>query len=129
MLDMTWYDTLIRPTLTPPAWIFAPVWTILYIMMLVSAIVFVTRPTTKGKAWGFVLFIMQLGVNLCWSPAFFYLHNIGFALALIILLDILTLLTIIEFFKVSKISAYLLVPYFIWILFATYLNIGYFVLN
>lgn len=129
MFDYNWYLTLNKPALAPPAWIFSPMWTILYISMLVALIIFAKEKTNRPKTWGFVLFFGQILVNLIWSPVFFYLKNIGLALAVIVLLDILVLLNIIEFLKVSKVSGYILIPYFIWILFATYLNFGYFILN
>jgi tryptophan-rich sensory protein len=128
-IDYSWYSALIQPPLKPPAWLFAPVWTILYITMAVSLFLYARKYTIKNKAWGYVLFFTQLLVNLSWSPAFFGLKNIGLALALIILLDILVFFNIIEFFKVSKSAGRCLIPYFIWILFATYLNLGIFILN
>ena len=128
-IDYSWYSTLIQPPLKPPAWIFAPVWTILYISMGVALFLYARKESVVSKAWGYVLFFTQLLVNLAWSPAFFGLKNIVLALVLIILLDILVLFNIIEFFKVSKSAARCLIPYFIWLLFATYLNIGIVVLN
>lgn len=128
-IDYSWYSVLIQPPLKPPAWLFAPVWTILYIAMGVALFLYARKQTIKNKSWGFVLFFTQLLVNLSWSPAFFGLKNIGLALALVILLDILVLLNILEFYKVSKSAARCLIPYFIWILFATYLNLGIFILN
>lgn len=129
LIDYTWFDALNKPLLNPPAWLFAPVWTILYISMGVALFLYARNFTIKSKAWGYVLFFTQLLVNLAWTPAFFGIKNIGLALALIILLDILVLFNIIEFFKVSKSAARCLIPYFLWILFATYLNLSYFILN
>lgn len=129
MLNFSWYQTLIKPPLAPPAWLFSPVWIVLYILMSISIFLYARKQNNKNKSWGYVLFFTQLLVNFAWTPAFFGLKNIGFALALIILLDILVLFNIIEFFKVSKTAGKLLIPYFIWILFATYLNFGYFILN
>ena len=129
MYNFTWYQSLIKPPLAPPSWLFSPVWIVLYITMGISLYLYARKPCGKSKAWGYVLFFTQILVNLSWTPAFFGLKNIAFALALVILLDILVLLNIIEFFKVSKSSARCLIPYFIWILFATYLNIGYLILN
>ena len=128
-IDYSWYSALIQPPLKPPAWLFAPVWTVLYITMAVSLFLYARKYTIKNKAWGYVLFFTQLLVNLAWSPAFFGLKNVGLALALIILLDILVLFNIMEFFKISKSAGRCLIPYFIWILFATYLNLGIFILN
>ena len=128
-IDYSWYSALIQPPLKPPAWLFAPVWTILYITMLVALILYARKKTSNSKAWGYVLFFTQLLVNLSWSPAFFGMKNIGLALGLIVLLDILVLFNIIEFAKISKSSGRCLIPYLIWILFATYLNAGIFILN
>ena len=129
MIDYSWYNALNQPLLKPPAWLFAPVWTILYISMGIALFLYARKFTIKSKAWGYVLFFTQLLVNLAWTPAFFGIKNIGLALALIILLDILVLFNIIEFFKVSKSAARCLIPYFLWILFATYLNGWIFLLN
>lgn len=129
MFDYSWFSTLNRPFLAPPAWLFSPVWIILYISMAISIFLYARKPSQRSKAWGYVLFFTQLLLNLAWTPAFFGMKNMGLALAIIILLDILVLFNITEFAKVSKSASRTLIPYFIWILFATYLNIGYFVLN
>lgn len=129
MIDYSWYNSLIQPPLRPPAWLFSPVWIILYALMGLSLFIYIKEYSIKSKAWGYIVFFVQLLVNLSWSPVFFGLKNIGFALALIILLDILVLINIFEFSKISKMAGKLLIPYFIWILFATYLNVGYFILN
>ena len=129
MIDYSWYNSLIQPPLKPPAWLFSPVWIILYALMGLSLFIYIKEYSIKSKAWGYIVFFVQLLVNLSWSPVFFGLKNIGFALALIILLDILVLINIFEFSKISKMAGKLLIPYFIWILFATYRNVGYFILN
>lgn len=129
MFDFNWYQNLIQPPLAPPAWVFAPVWTVLYISMGVALFLFARKISFDKKTWGYVLFFTQLLVNLSWTPAFFGVKNIGLALAIVILLDILVLLNIMEFWKISKTASRILIPYFIWILFATYLNIGILVLN
>lgn len=129
MLNLNWYNMLNFPPLTPPWWIFAPVWTLLYLSMLVALLMFASKPTSEDKSWGYTLFFSQIAINLCWMPAFFYLRNPSFALVLIIVLDILALLNIIAFYNISKTSAKILIPYFIWILYATYLNVGIYLLN
>lgn len=129
MFDYKWYLALNKPFLSPPAWIFSPVWTFLYITMGISLFLYGKKLTNKPKTWGYVVFFTQLLINLSWTPTFFGIKNIPLALALIILLDILVLFNIIEFMKISKPAGKLLIPYFIWILFATYLNFGYFILN
>lgn len=129
MYNTLWYKNLVSPPLNPPAWVFAPVWTLLYISMLVALFFYVKEKTHIDKSWGIVLFFSQLLLNFCWSPIFFFMQNIGLALVVVIILDILVLWNIIEFSKVSKKSGIILIPYFIWIIYATYLNIGFFVLN
>ena len=129
MLNFSWYQTLIKPPLAPPAWLFSPVWIVLYILMSISIFLYARKQNNKNKSWGYVLFFTQLLVNFAWTPAFFGVKNIVLALAIIILLDILVLFTIFEFAKVSKTASRILIPYFIWILFATYLNFGYMFLN
>lgn len=129
MPDLSWYNTLIQPPLTPPWWVFAPAWSLLYTLMLVSLFLFSIKKTPCDKSWGYTLFFSQLGMNLCWTPVFFSFHNIGLALTIITVLDTFIILNIIAFFKVSKTSGLLLIPYFVWTLFATYLNAGIFVLN
>ena len=129
MYNSIWYNSLTKPVLNPQAKIFPPVWTILYILIFISLFLFINASSTSSKYKGYIYFAIQLFLNLIWSPVFFIMQNIGFALFIIILLDIFVFLTIKNFYKFSKISAILLIPYLLWILFATYLNISYFVLN
>ena len=129
MQNMEWYHSLNKPPLNPPDWIFAPVWTILYITIALSFILYMKGGYSKEKLKGIVLFIIQLILNLIWTPIFFVKQNIILAGIVCILLLIFVLLTIIQFHKSSKISAYLLIPYFLWLLVAAYLNIGIIILN
>ena len=128
MFKSAWYDNLQRPYLSPPDWIFLPVWSVLYFTMLIAILLYIFKPA-ENKEIGYVYFILQLIFNLLWTPAFFYMQNIILALVIIIFLDVFVFLTIKKFYSVSKLSGLILVPYFIWILFATYLNIGYLILN
>jgi len=129
MIDYDWYKTLIQPSFQPPSWLFQPVWIILYILMSISLFIYIKEFSIKNKTWGYILFFVQLLLNFSWSPIFFMMKNITLALIIIILLDIVVLLNIIEFNKISKLASKLLIPYFIWIIFATYLNWGYLILN
>lgn len=129
MYKSLWYLSLIKPKFAPPDTFFAPVWTILYAMLVLSLMFYVYTCTVKSKKHGYAFFITQMILNLAWSPIFFLMKNIELALLVVLLLDIFVILTIIQFYKISKISAYLLIPYLLWILFATYLNAGYCVLN
>ena len=128
MFNSVWYNNLIKPLFSPPKFLFAPIWTILYITILISFILFF-KEKNEDKIFGYLYFSLQFFLNLIWSPIFFGLKNIGFALLIIVLLDIFVYLNIKEFYRISKISGLILIPYFIWILYATYLNFGYFVLN
>ena len=124
-----WYSTLIRPPFTPPSWVFTPAWSILYTLIIISLIIYVYKTTDRDKSKGYWFFAIQVLFNILWSPVFFGMKNIWLALIIIVILDVLVFINIKEFYKVSKISAWLLVPYMIWILFATYLNIGFLILN
>ena len=129
MFNSIWYQSLNRPFLSPPAWIFMPMWTVLYITIFISLIFYAKSFKLQNKKWGYVLFILQMLANFAWSPVFFGLKNIPFALAIIIFLDVLVFFNIIEFYKNSKPAGLILIPYFLWILYATYLNFGYLILN
>ena len=128
MFDSIWYKSLTKPPFAPPDWLFAPVWGFLYLTIAISFLIYITKPA-EDKKIGYVYFVIQLVLNLAWSPIFFGLKEIFWAFILIILMDIFVYLTIRKFYSVSRISGLILIPYFIWILFATYLNAGYLFLN
>ena len=128
MFNSSWFENLNTPFLAPPDWIFMPVWTVLYILIFISLIFYIFAKY-PNKQSGYVYFIIQMILNLLWTPAFFAWQNILLAFIIIILLDIFVYLNYKKFYSVSKISALLLIPYMIWIAFATYLNGGYLVLN
>ncbi len=127
---LTWYVTLNKPSFNPPNWVFAPVWTLLYIMMGVAAGMVWTsnsdEQTTK-KALGF--FAIQLGLNALWSCLFFGLHNPLLALIEIILLWLMIFETYNMFKKINKTVGLLLLPYLAWVSFATILNASIWWLN
>ena len=129
MYNSFWYNNLVRPFLSPPAYIFTPVWIVLYLTMALALILYIREFSIKEKSWGYIFFAVQLVLNLLWSPVFFGLQNIALALVVLVFLDMFVLLTIKTFYSISKISGLIIVPYFIWLLFATYLNIGYLFLN
>ncbi len=120
MFDSIWYDTLNKPLLNPPAEIFKPAWIILYITIFLALLIYTKQK--KRQVRGYVYFIIQLVLNLIWAPLFFGMHNILAAFIDIVLLNVFVILTIKEFYKASKASAIILIPYLIWILFAAYLN-------
>ncbi len=128
-MELSWYNSLNKPFLNPPSWIFAPVWGILYILMFVGFWIMIYSNSNYNKKWAIVFFIIQLLFNFSWSPIFFYFHNIKLAFVIILLLLIFICLTTYSFFKISKLSAYLLIPYFLWTIFAAYLNFEYIRIN
>jgi tryptophan-rich sensory protein len=126
----SWYSSLVRPPGTPPNWVFGPVWTTLYAMIGISfALIWHRHPQSLGRTKLTYAFSLQLFLNLLWTPVFFGAHQIELALLVIILLWIAIFLTIREFKKISPPAAALLAPYLIWVSYATYLNVGYAVLN
>ena len=129
MYNTIWFDNLIKPFLNPPAWVFPPVWILLYITIFVSLLFFTLHRTRLNKTKGYIYFIVQILLNILWPLAFFLLQNIGLAMCIVILMDIFVYMNIKEFYKVSKFAGLILIPYFVWILFATYLNISFFILN
>ena len=124
----SWYATLIKPVLNPPNWIFGPVWTTLYTLMGIAS--YLVWRAKKGD-WKLALsiFFVHLIVNTAWSIVFFGEQNIGAALGIIILLDVLVIEVIRRFYKISKIAGIILIPYLLWVLFATYLNGAIYFLN
>ena len=123
-----WFATLNHPPGRPPNWLFGPVWTILYLMIGTSFAI-IWHQGRLGKNRPTYFFITQIILNLLWTPAFFGAHQIAFALVIIVLMWIFISLTIFEFQKLSTLAAKLLVPYLLWVSFATYLNVGYLLLN
>lgn len=119
-----WFPTIEKPSFNPPGWLFAPVWTVLYILMGIAA----------GMVWhhidrdretvrkGLLFFAIQLALNGLWSVLFFGLHNPLLAFVEIIILWLMIYETFVQFRKVEKSAAYLLLPYLAWVSFATVLN-------
>lgn len=124
----TWYATLVKPSFSPPNFVFGPVWTTLYALMGISLyLVWISK--AKSKKYALKLFFFQLGLNALWSIIFFGLKNPGLAFLEIIVLWIAILLTIKAFSKISKNASYLLYPYIFWVSFATILNFSIWILN
>ncbi|WP_299800560.1 TspO/MBR family protein [uncultured Maribacter sp.] len=125
-----WYMTLNKPSFNPPNWVFAPVWSVLYVMMGVSVgWVWAKGFHHKWVKTGLYHFGFQLLLNGLWSIVFFGLKQPFYALLIIIALLIVLLLTFKWFRVVSKIGAYLLIPYILWVCFATALNFKIWELN
>jgi tryptophan-rich sensory protein len=122
----TWYITLVKPSFNPPSWVFGPVWTILYLLIGISLYL---AWASKARINAFIAFGVQMFLNALWSLLFFGLQKPLFAFIEIIALWISILITIIYFYKINKTSAYLLVPYILWVSFAAVLNFYLFILN
>lgn len=124
-----WYEELNKPEWNPPGWLFGPVWTILYTAMAVAAWrIWLKVGFTDGKLeLGF--FFIQLFLNGLWSQLFFGMQNPGLAFAEINLLLAAIIYTTILFFRVDKIAGWLMVPYILWVAFATVLNGSIWMIN
>lgn len=121
-----WYERLAKPAWRPPNRLFAPVWSLLYLMIAVSGWL-VWREA--GLSWPLAVFAMQLGLNAVWTPVFFGLRRIGLGFAVICLLWLAIAATIAAFYPVSPIAALLLLPYLAWVGFAAALNYAIWRLN
>ena len=128
MDSMQMYSSVNKPPLSPPSVLFPIVWSILYTLMAVSAYI-VSESGCKNKNSSLVLYYVQLIVNFLWPIVFFNLEAFLFAFIWLILLVILVLYMIISFYRCKPISAYLQIPYLIWLIFAAYLNFGVYLLN
>jgi tryptophan-rich sensory protein len=125
----TWYAGLNKPFFNPPNWLFAPVWTLLYLAMGVSLYLVWERKGEADIKPALVIFAVQLVLNLTWSILFFGLKLPGIALGEILVLWVVILLTIVKFWPLSKTASYLLVPYLLWVSFASLLNFSIWRLN
>lgn len=129
MRNMQWYHNLNKPPFNPPDWVFAPVWTVLYITIVISLFLFLKGGWSKEKTLPLVFFILQMLFNFAWTLTFFGMQNINLAFVVISLMIIFLILTIVSFYKFSKPAAMLLVPYLLWVVFAAYLNFMYMIRN
>ena len=129
-VQSNWYLELVKPALNPPAWVFGPVWTTLFALMGIAAfLVWKKELDRRDVKIALGLFLGQLVLNTLWSIIFFGLHSPGGALIEIVFLWLAILATIIAFYKISKPAAWLLVPYILWVSFASYLNYAIWALN
>ncbi len=126
----SWYGSLAKPSFNPPYWVFSPVWITLYALMGISLyLVWQKGLMKKNVKAALIAFGIQLALNILWTVIFFGLRSPFYAFIEIIFLWAAILLTIINFYKVSKYSAYLLVPYILWVSFAIALNFVIIILN
>jgi tryptophan-rich sensory protein len=126
----TWYASLQKPAFNPPNWIFGPVWTTLFIMMGVAAFLVWDKGLENKKVKiSLAIFGLQLLLNVLWSILFFGLQSPLYAFIDIIMLWASILATIIYFYRISAAAAYLLIPYILWVSFASILNLSIVILN
>lgn len=125
-----WYRTLAKPSWNPPNAVFAPVWTVLYILMGIALyLVWKSNTSMEAKKPALMFWAGQLVLNAIWSFLFFSQHAIGLALVEIVLLWLFILITIFLFARISNVAAWLLVPYISWVSFAAILNFTIWQLN
>ncbi len=125
-----WYAGLIKPPFSPPNWIFAPAWIVLYFLMGASLYLIVSAPAGHPqRRAGLIIFVVQLILNAAWSIIFFGLRSPFYAFIEIILLWISIMITMIVFSRIRKSAAYLLSPYLFWVSFAAILNFSIWWLN
>ncbi|MFH1651601.1 MAG: TspO/MBR family protein [Chloroflexota bacterium] len=126
----TWYASLQKPFFNPPGELFAPVWTLLYLLMGLAAF-FVWREglSSRRVRVALALFLGQLALNILWSGAFFGMRSTLFGLIVIIPLWLAILVTMVLFFRVRGLSGWLMLPYLLWVTFASVLNIALWQLN
>lgn len=125
----TWYTTLTKPSFNPPNWIFSPVWITLYLLMGIAFYFIWTSTTTQTKTIPIIFFTLQLLLNIFWSYSFFYLQNPFAGFVVIVILLVFILLTFWQFFLIRPLAAYLLIPYILWVSFASFLNYSIWKLN
>ncbi len=136
----SWFQTIEKPFFNPPSWLFAPVWIVLYFLMGIAAALVWHKGTTNGKeqlmemdsnrvriALG--LFAVQLVLNFCWSFLFFKYHLLFVAFLEIITMLIFIILTTIHFYRIHKTAGLLMIPYILWVSFASILNFSLWFLN
>lgn len=121
-----WYAALNKPSFTPPSWVFPIAWTLLYLLMGISLYILWEKKNTKAATH---LFVLQLVLNLLWSILFFGLKMPTIALIELLALLATVLMTTKKFYEISKTAAYLMVPYILWLCFATLLNYYIVILN
>ena len=124
-----WYDALIKPSFNPPAYIFAPVWSVLYTLMGLAAFRVWERKTTKSAKRALILYGIQLVLNVLWSYAFFGLYNPLAGLGVIVLLWLTIFGTMVLFYRIDKTAGWLMVPYLAWVSFASVFNYSLWMLN
>ena len=126
---MAWYHTLAHPPLVPPDAVFGMMWGILYILLGISAVLVFHRGVDESRQFAAWLLGVQLLLNACWTPVFFGAHSLTGGLILIVAMFVEFIFLLCAFWKINTASAWLLMPYGAWLLFATYLTAGTWAMN
>jgi tryptophan-rich sensory protein len=121
-----WYAGLVKPSFNPPAWLFGPVWTVLYVLIAIAGWRVWQRDRT---GWPMKLWWTQLALNFLWTPVFFGAHQLGLALVVILLMLAAILAFIATAWRLDRVAAWLFVPYAAWVAFASVLNGSIWMLN
>ncbi len=124
-----WYTSINKPSFNPPNWIFGPVWSILYLLMGIALFLVWQKRKTVDVRFAIGLFAVQLILNTTWSVVFFGSKDLFAAFVVIIILALMILFTMISFYRISKTASLLLLPYLLWVSFASYLNYSILLLN
>ncbi len=128
-IDGSWYQSLNEPSFRPPSWLFGPVWTTLYILIAIAGYRLVVAAESSRKHFAIALWALQITLNTIWTPVFFGANALDIALMYILALWAVILALILVSWRVDRISAAILIPYLLWVSFATLLNYSYWQLN
>lgn len=124
------YRSLNQPPLSPPGWLFPIAWGILYALMgIAAALIYLNRSDDRGREEALIYYGVQLAVNFTWSIIFFRFQAFWLGVVIILVLDLLVFWTWRHFSRISRAAGWLLIPYLVWLLYATYLTVGVFFLN
>ena len=124
-----WFDALAKPQAMPPGWAFGTAWSILYVLLGIVLAILIRAPRSKARSMALPLFLAQLVLNFCWSPIFFGAHEVELGLGVIVAIFLLSLAATPVIAKLSRIAAWLMIPYLMWLAFASYLNFEIWRLN
>lgn len=117
-----WFDLLAKPAIMPPSWVFPFAWTILYIVTALALAFILNAPKGKARSVAITLFLVQLGLNLAWSPVFFGMHRIMLAFGILLAIIFWAGATTLIFWRIRRAAGLLMLPYLAWLLFAAVLN-------
>lgn len=122
------YSDVVKPTLSPPSWVFPVVWTVLYVLMGISTYLIYEKDKELNKS-SFIIYAVQLALNFFWPIVFFGFNAYFLAFIILLLLIVFVIAMIINFYRENRIAGLLQIPYLIWLIFAAYLNLAVFLLN